>query len=349
MVKKIEEKSQISKYKLIDLLKFVCAFLVMGIHTRPFQASSELLDRVFYYDISNYAVPFFYACTGYFLVIWHPKEKLQTKLKFRSMKILKTYLMWSIIYLPLTVCGWFVEGRLEPKYLVLCLRNYILVGENFYSWTLWYLNGLFFALLLIGVLSKRFSIKQISGIGIFAYIVGIGLTMLNGYSESMPLFCARAVKLYFSLFVTTRNGLFQSLVFVAFGMMIAEIERADELKLSIKNGLFAGGTYIVKVGFSLMGGEQYFSKMLDLPTFWFLFESIIYACKKANFKGTFYKQLRCMSATIYFVHMYFVAFCSLVLYKGNYHNFKSYIICASGATIIALICQICKIEINKNG
>ena len=94
MVKKIEEKSQISKYKLIDLLKFVCAFLVMGIHTRPFQASSELLDRVFYYDISNYAVPFFYACTGYFLVIWHPKEKLQTKLKFRSMKILKTYLMW---------------------------------------------------------------------------------------------------------------------------------------------------------------------------------------------------------------------------------------------------------------
>lgn len=45
-------------YKLIDLLKFVCAFLVVGIHTRPFQSCSELLDKFFYYDISNYAVPF---------------------------------------------------------------------------------------------------------------------------------------------------------------------------------------------------------------------------------------------------------------------------------------------------
>ena len=64
----IKEKSIDSNYRLIDLLKFICAFLVIGIHTRPFQASSNLLDRLFYYDISNYAVPFFYACTGYFLI-----------------------------------------------------------------------------------------------------------------------------------------------------------------------------------------------------------------------------------------------------------------------------------------
>ena len=65
-----------------------------------------------------------------------------------------------------------------------------------------------------------------------------------------------------------------------------------------------------------------------MPTFWFLFELVIYVCKVVNFRGSFYKQLRGMSETIYFVHMYFVAFCSLMLYKGNYHNFKSYFICA---------------------
>ena len=53
-----------------------------------------------------------------------------------------------------------------------------------------------------------------------------------------------------------------------------------------------------------------------------------------------------MSETIYFVHMYFVAFCSLVLYKGNYHNFMAYFICAGGATTIALLYQIQK---NKKG
>ena len=195
--------------------------------------------------------------------------------------------------------------------------------------------------LLIGILLKKFSIKQISGIGVLAYLVGIGLTMLNGHLENLPLFLARPIELYFSTFVTTRNGLFRSLVFLAFGMLMAEIDREDELKLSVKNGVFAGILYMLKVGFSLIGG-QYFSKILDLPTFWFLFKLIIYVCKRLNFKGTFYMQLRGMSETIYFVHMYFVAFCSLVIYKENYHNFKSYFICAGGATIIAFIYQIFK-------
>lgn len=42
-----------------------------------------------------------------------------------------------------------------------------------------------------------------------------------------------------------------------------------------------------------------------------------YACKRLDFKSTFYMQLRGMGENIYFVHMYFVAFCSLVLYKES--------------------------------
>lgn len=342
MVEKIAEEKQSSSYKLIDLLKFVCAFLVIGIHTRPFQASSELLDKVFYYDISNYAVPFFYACTGYFLVLNHPEETLQTKSMSRCIKILKIYLLWSAVYLPLTVCGWFFDDRSGLRYLAFCLRNYVVVGENFYSWTLWYLNGLVFALFLIGILSKRLSIKQISDIGTFAYLAGIGLTMLARHLTHLPLFLARAVQLYFSIFVTTRNGLFMSLVFVSLGMRMAETNRANEWKPSIKTGLFAGGLYIVKVCFSLIGGGELLSKLLDLPTFWFLFELILYECKKEKRKGTFYKLLRDLSTTIYLVHMYLVAFCSLVLYKEDYHNFTSFFICAGGATILALLWQIHK-------
>ena len=82
----IKKKNKISSYKLIDLLKFICAFLVIGIHTRPFQARNNLLDQLFYYDISNYAVPFFYACTGYFLIIKQSGEDLHTKLIFRCKK-----------------------------------------------------------------------------------------------------------------------------------------------------------------------------------------------------------------------------------------------------------------------
>ena len=100
------------------------------------------------------------------------------------------------------------------EYAALCIRNYILVGDNFYSWALWYLNGLIFALILIDILSKRISIEKIVGFGSVAYLVGIVLTALGGHQDMLPVLLAFPVNIYFSIFffATTRNGFFQSLV-----------------------------------------------------------------------------------------------------------------------------------------
>lgn len=54
-------------------------------------------------------------------------------------KVLKIYLMWSAAFLPLTLYGWFTEGNLTLSYLLRCLQNFVFVGDNFNSWTLWYL------------------------------------------------------------------------------------------------------------------------------------------------------------------------------------------------------------------
>ena len=74
--------------------------------------------------------------------------------------------------------------------------------------------------------------------------------MLNGHLENLSLFLARPVELYYSLFATTRNGLFQSLIFLSFGMLIARINQADELKPSVKNGLFVGAVFLKNIGFA---------------------------------------------------------------------------------------------------
>lgn len=63
MMKAIQSNND---YKLIDLLKFLCAFFVIGIHTRPLQSVSPLLDKAVYYNVSNYAVPFFMHVQGIF-------------------------------------------------------------------------------------------------------------------------------------------------------------------------------------------------------------------------------------------------------------------------------------------
>lgn len=245
---------QNTNYKLLDLMKFICAFLVIGIHTRPFQVVSDVADKLFYYDISNYAVPFFYACTGYFLIIRQQNKGVHEKICFRIKKALRLYVIWSIIYLPLTFCGWIIEGNREPVYLLRSVRNFILVGDNFYSWALWYLNGLVFALIFIDLLLRKFSIKQIVKFGSVMYVLGIVLTMFEGHLNKLPMIVSAAVKLYFAAFVTTRNGLFQSLIFVSIGMLVAEIEKLGKLRISTGSIIAVALMYLTKIATSLIGG-----------------------------------------------------------------------------------------------
>ena len=337
---------QNTNYKLLDLMKFICAFFVIGIHTRPLQAFSDVADKLFYYDISNYAVPFFYACTGYFLIVRQQNKGVHEKICFRIKKVLRLYVIWSIIYLPLTFCGWIIEENREPVYLLRSVRNFILVGDNFYSWALWYLNGLAFALIFIDLLLRKFSIKQIVKFGSVMYVLGIILTIFEGHLNKLPMMVSAAVKLYFAAFVTTRNGLFQSLIFVSIGMLVAEIEKLGKLRISTGSIIAAALMYLTKIATSLIGG-QYFSKILDLPTFFFLFAVVISACKKIDLNGKFYVRLRNWSETIYFVHMYFVALCALILYKGDYHNFKTFFITASGSLMISWLTSLYKERKNR--
>ena len=258
-----------NNYKLIDLIKFLCAYLVIGIHTRPFQSVSILLDKFFYYNVSNYAVPFFYACTGYFLVVKQPEKSLHTKLMYRIRKIVEIYIIWSAVYLPLTVYGWITEGNKSLVYACLCILNYILVGDNFYSWTLWYLNGLIFALILIDFLSKRISVWKIVRFGSMAYLAGVVLTALGGHQDKLPSILAFPVNSYFSIFVTTRNGLFQSLVFVSLGMYIADIEKSCELTKILRKGKTAIFAYLIKIPMSFIGGGSTSARCLTFQSFSF--------------------------------------------------------------------------------
>lgn len=122
-------RSEEKNYKLVDLIKFICAFLVIGIHTRQFLSVSDIADRLFYYDVSNYSVPFFYACSGYFLLAKKSNIKLGDRLKIRIKKVLRLYLVWSLLYIPLTLYGWCIEGNWKLSYLFRCLRNFFCRGK----------------------------------------------------------------------------------------------------------------------------------------------------------------------------------------------------------------------------
>lgn len=137
--------------------------------------------------------------------------------------------------------------------------------------------------------------------------------------------------------LVTRNQWFTfgAISFIISFLIFKEcLNDSDDYRLSV---LFY---FVTGVYFDAYNGlRQYIAVSICfyLPTFYFMFAVIILECKENRLKGNFYKHLRSTSETMYFIHMYFVAFCALVLYKDDYNNFKSYLICAGGALAVSEI------------
>ena len=55
--------------------------------------------------------------------------KLGDRLKIRIRKVLRLYLVWSLLYIPLTLYGWCIEGNWKLSYLFRCLRNFFCWGK----------------------------------------------------------------------------------------------------------------------------------------------------------------------------------------------------------------------------
>jgi len=338
-------------YDVIDYLKFFCAFLVIAIHTRPFLTFSEIADTIYNRDISNYAVPFFYACTGFLLTVRNQNIPFERKLKSSIRKITKSYFVWTAIYLPLTIYGWISSGKSLLINLILFIRNFLFVGENYYSWTLWYLNGLIFCLVLLLFLHRKLSLMQIFKLSSLLYLAGLILEIGRECSGVLPVYLQYAIKIYYSLFCTVRNGLFRSLVFVVLGIMIGSKVKDGTQLITLRTVFATIALYILKIPLSLLGGG-YAGQMLDLPTFYGIFSVIAYLTLHTDaLNHTIAKTCRYLSEKIYHVHMYFVALCVFAFHDDTAFNFLSFVIVSISAFGVAiLMCYLEKFHfLNQKG
>ena len=242
-------------YQLLDIIKLIAAFMVIGLHTRPFLSVSVFVDSIYNYDIANYAVPFFYACTGFFIAINSmSKNDFIHSIKRRIQKTTVVYVWCTVLYFPLTLYGWAANGKNTAYNILDFIRNFFFVGENYYSWTLWYLNGLIFALLIVLWGIRKANLKQLFAISAFFYVIGLLLHTENVCQGAFPQFINTAIRLYFKIFHTTRNGLFRSFAFVMVGIMIGKQVQQDKLQVGSLQKAVALIAYALKVPLSVLGG-----------------------------------------------------------------------------------------------
>lgn len=295
-----------SNYNCIDLVKFLCSFLVIAIHIVPLTSVHWILNFAVVNYVARLAVPFFFAVTGFLVFKKIDIKNIDYSLIYRHiLKLLKLYIIWSFIYFPFALkdsIGASFNFTDVVYALIFWFKNFIFTGSYYH---LWYLNGVIVALGMVCVALKlKLKSHVILLAGLVLYI--IGLLGDSYYGLTKPLLAHPQIgfilRVYKTVFSTTRNGIFDGFIFVSLGMFIAVNTRKMSLLQSISGFIISvillGVEVLVLFKFNLMLDSNMY--LMLLPSVYFMLYAVISMNLKDN---TVYKELRILSSLIYFIHI----------------------------------------------
>lgn len=305
-------------YNSIDLVKFICSLLIIVIHSQPLLEFSDAANYIFNSSVCRLAVPFFFMSTG-FLVFRKidPCNMQRGILVSFTKKILKLYLVWSIIYFLPSIYNLYTITPSISRCLIKFVRNTVFCASYVH---LWYLPAVIIAVWLTYFSLKHFKkFKIVIPCALLLYVIGmLPLT----YRKAFGIFfynpeIQRLLLLLKKLFVTTRNGIFFGFIFVAIGALFAckpikiKFNKAVILLLASVLLLVAE---VVTSFFYFRSDESDFWLMI-VPASFFLFYITTHIEIKNSNK---YFVLRQMSSLIYFLH-HFIIFSVLFINKLSLH------------------------------
>lgn len=264
----------------IDLVKFLCAFLVFMIHIPPLPQDSTGLTHLVYlglrHGICRLAVPFYFVCSGYFLFrkmsADAPDAERIRNYCFKLLRLAGTWhilLFWGgtghLLYLGATVIAVILVS--------LCCRFRIRTGF------IWLLACALYAVGLLGD-SYRTLLVPLESISVFKYLF----------------------KAYDFAFRTTRNGVFMGFIFVFLGAFLAHRgkmlqPRHAAIGFALSLVCLLGEAYLLAFQADLDGADMYISLV---PAAYFLF---CLACSMPLKNRSIYLHLRNIGMLVYFLHL----------------------------------------------
>lgn len=203
--------NKIKNYNSIDLLKFIFAVFVPILHI-SFETYS-----IFYLIgqyVSRLAVPFFFTATGFLLgnkLLNAENEAIANSVILKTAKrLLVLFLIWYVIYLPINFYTYYKQsGGLVSGGLAMAKQTLFLAPSY-----LWYIVASLIGVLLFYLFYKY---KKVKWFGVFALIFYILGTLGNTYRTVINIENLG----YYSIFLTTRNGVFFAPVFLYIGYYVS--------------------------------------------------------------------------------------------------------------------------------
>ncbi|MBQ9743428.1 MAG: acyltransferase [Ruminococcus sp.] len=239
----------------IDVFRYLCAILVVAIHTSPFYDINENLGYIFNSVITRIAVPFFFAVAGYYYI-----GKLADGKKVFGqyvLRLVRLYGIWTAIYylkdvfflLLDMVSGESVSiGAFVREKVV----GFLITGSADHFW---YFPALIISVMLVTLIHKFGGIRLLIPLSIVVYIIGLFGTSYYSVGVQIPLLG----DLYsWENFNVLRRILFMGFPFFVSGYFVRKLEPVISS---------AGASYgLLAAGLVMFVGEITLINIFELST-----------------------------------------------------------------------------------
>ncbi len=185
------------RYKSLDLLKVICAFLVVYIHLPVSFMGTEYVVA-----LARIAVPIFLMISGFF----YKQEKAKKQIK----KFILIFLISNLLFFTWSFFYGFVSGSF-PDLGIIAIIYFVVFNESPFSGHLWYLGAILYTYLIVFLADK------------------IGWKKVLFWISPILIMCDLAFGKYSILifgreypYIFLRNWLFVGIPFFSIGMLMKE-------------------------------------------------------------------------------------------------------------------------------
>ena len=294
----------------IDIVKFIMAIFVVGVHTAPLHSFSAELSYCFTDGLFRLAVPFFFISSSWLFFRKVDIGNIDDKKFFQYMKrLLIMYFIWTAVYLfqivkPVTITAICHYVRVDWKYLF-----------YFGSYNqLWYLLSSVIGMAIIYVLLKiRISPKIVYGIALFFGMLGI---ICFSYRYLLFGNLSDEKEALAKFFFTIRQPLLFGFPMLATGMMLTKVNIRLKRKTAVILCMCFVGLALLERGVVKFFDWVYVSdfSLFDIP----MATMLLYVSANLNLKEKkIYILLRKSSILIYLIHPLFIILFEKLFLDGN--------------------------------
>lgn len=330
-------------YNCIDLAKFIFAICIVGIHIHPYSQQNIYAHFFFNKFLFRLAVPIYFVISGF---LCFKKLNLNnvnfSDISKQVFKIIKIYIIWSVIYLPISIYQIINNPNGIKKGIISYIHGLIISGSYGH---LWYLYALIFSILLIYTLVKKgITLKNIFIISFIFYI--FGLLGQSYFFIIKPIskypYIWEILKFFCKIIGSTRNGLFFGFFFVFIGFIFSQKKK----KLKYNNAVIFFIIFLILFFFEaiLINKYKLFLNydmyLMTIPTAFFLFYIILHTELTNN---NIYVLLRNISALIFYNHL-LIAFILIKFLGIKEQSFLTFTI----IYIISFLCSFIILKLSDN-